>query len=123
MKKTLFFALIAVAAVISSCNKTSGNEDEYYIRYEGSISTLPIVERSYTIATESGKQTFKTRENNFSRIFGPVGKGFEASISCSYSNDVINLKTPSVSIEVSKNNGPFALKASGSKEASFEIDF
>ncbi|MBR6346975.1 MAG: hypothetical protein IKR69_06270 [Bacteroidales bacterium] len=123
MKKTLIFALIAVAAVISSCNKKTENEDEYYIRYEGSVSTLPIVERSYTVATEGGKQTFKTRENSFTRTFGPVGKGFDASISISYSDDVVNLKTPSVHIEVSKNNGPFALKASGSKEASYQIDF
>lgn len=123
MKKILILALIAVAATLSSCKKSTGNTDEYYVRYEGSISTLPIVERSYTVATETGKQTFKTREGSFSRTFGPVGNGFEASIALSLSDDVVNIKAPSVHIEVSKNNGPFALKASGSKEASYEIDF
>ena len=47
---------------------------------------------------------------------GPVKKGFKASVR--------NEKgTGNAQIEVSKNNGPFALKASGQNSASYTINF
>ena len=50
-------------------------------------------------------------------IVGPVKKGFNSHIS--YSRGSAN----TVKIEVSKNNGPFVLKASGDKSASYIINF
>ena len=46
---------------------------------------------------------------------GPVKKGFRASIQYNEGG--------TCQIEVSKNNGPFALKAEGKNSASYTIDF
>ena len=130
MKKISFIAMVLLTALVSaSCSKSSDNEpesqDEYYVKYEATNTTRysgDVSEISRT--TDEGIKTF-VGGKSFTETFGPVKKGFVAKITCTnkaYSNTSII-----VTIHTSKNNGPFALKAtvSGteSASASYTIDF
>ncbi|MBR2931553.1 MAG: hypothetical protein IKC30_02285 [Rikenellaceae bacterium] len=119
MKRFLSLLSVCLCAVIlSSCeepNPTETPEDNatYYVKYEASSSHYLS---SVTVNTDIGKQTFNARTSTtFSETFGPVNRGFDASIECAVSGLTY--------IYVSKENGPFALKASGGKSASYTIDF
>lgn len=58
---------------------------------------------------------------NWSGIYGPVSKGFHAQISASTGGG--GYATVQTQISVSKNDGPFAIKATGSYGASYTINF
>ena len=133
MKRFYFILVVSfVAMSFLSCSKESitkpqnpnvpaQQKDEYYVKYEAksntyfhvSVNTDKGVGRAYDRPSQGGV-------TNYSQIFGPVSYGFHARISISlvYSTDKY-----STYIYVSKNNGPFALKASGGLGASYTIDF
>ncbi len=127
MKRFLSLLSVCLCAVIlSSCeepNPTETPEDNatYYVKYEASSRYYL---NSVTVNTDKGKQTFSARNiNSYSEIFGPVSKGFDASIEFSVSVSGMAGLTNTTRIYVSKNNGPFTLKASGGTSASYTIDF
>lgn len=96
--------------------KTSS--DEYYVKYTiKSLGTYYYFSDIYyadvngTGSAEKGHSV-----KSWTVTIGPVKKGFKASVR--------NEKgTGNAQIEVSKNNGPFALKASGQNSASYTINF
>lgn len=130
MKKLFFIATLLMAILVSaSCSKSSGNEpeskDEYYVKYEAKNNTKHIGDVSDVIVkTHEGTQTLISNRT-FSETYGPVNLGFAASITCN--SRVSDATAISVSIYVSKNGGPFALRANatGAKTAtvSYTIDF
>lgn len=122
-------ALLAAACLVllASCGKDGGGEESrYYVRYSGETSTVHIVETTYTVATDTGTDSYKTTGagSDYSVTVGPVKKGFQASISCACGEtEGYYIKNQRVTIEVSKDGDPFALKASGTSQASYTIDY
>ena len=137
MKRYLILLMWMSSAFMFSCSKsddtkpedTNPNNDEtkdfYYIRYNASVSTNHIPTTYITVNTDFGINEFEVCKT-FEEVFGPVSKGFTAKI------DVVSKyagwSETTASIHVSKNNGPFALKAhksvNGSTiDLSYKIDF
>ena len=129
MKKIVTVILLSVLAFsLTGCEgfnqPSNGNstqqQDEYYVKY--TISSSFYYFGSITYADVNGTKNDRTGDYNrtslkWEVIVGPVKKGFNSHVS--YSRGSANI----VKIEVSKNNGPFVLKASGDKSASYIINF
>ena len=120
MKKIL--ALITLIISISSCDKSSPNNDSYYVQYNAQIHTRyygNIVDISM-----NGPSRYSGGNRTFSVTYGPVEKGFNAWISatCTASSGSVEC-----SIWVSKNNEPFAQKATAQGDhtarAAYKIDY
>ena len=129
MKKILSVLLISLLTfTFTSCEgfntpnnggSTSQNsQDEYYVKYSITTTRQYHYFRGVTYADINGMITTKEKDSP-SRVWtitvGPVKKGFRASIQYNEGG--------TCQIEVSKNNGPFALKAEGKNSASYTIDF
>ena len=115
----LFVFLLMIALSIG-CEKADDvqviepqeTEDFYYVRFDvETVYGIGDVEISLT-----GCNSFSTitNESSFSEILGPASKGAVAKI---------KVGAGKVSIHVSKNNGPFALKKTGGGYLSYTIDF
>lgn len=129
MKKIVTVILLSVLAFsLTGCEgfnqPSNGNStqqrDEYYVKY--TISSSFYYFGSITYADVNGTKNDRTGDYNrtslkWEVIVGPVKKGFNSHVS--YSRGSANI----VKIEVSKNNGPFVLKASGDDRANYIIDF
>lgn len=129
MKKIVTVILLSVLAFsLTGCEgfnqPSNGNstqqQDEYYVKY--TISSSFYYFGSITYADVNGTKNDRTGDYNrtslkWEVIVGPVKKGFNSHVS--YSRGSANI----VKIEVSKNNGPFVLKASGDDSANYIIDF
>lgn len=129
MKKIVTVILLSVLAFsLTGCEgfnqPSNGNStqqrDEYYVKY--TISSSFYYFGSITYADVNGTKNDRTGDYNrtslkWEVIVGPVKKGFNSHVS--YSRGSANI----VKIEVSKNNGPFVLKASGDDNANYIIDF
>ena len=118
MKKHLLL-LLALVATLMMASCTKGN---YYVKYEVSAPSSHFYgggTMTLNLNTESGMQNITNSNSMYSGTFGPVSKGFEASISASV-NYPSNIRT---SIYVSKGQEPFVLKASGTSSAQYVIDF
>lgn len=88
-------------------------KDNYYVRYEASIPSG--YSGKVTVNTEIGPQTFSTGRV-YTETFGPVTKGFQASIKVSgYCEKTY--------IYVCRGEEPFVIKAEGKSSASYTIDF
>ncbi len=125
--KHLILSLGLVLTLLASCQKI-GSEDgsRYYVKYTGETSTVHMVETTYTVATDTGIDTYKTSgtKSDYSVTVGPVKKGFLASISCECKEaKSVYIKSQRVIIEVSKDGEPFAQKATGADKASYVIDY
>lgn len=122
MKKILkiILLLLSVSLFMISCEErnTPNNSDEYYVKYSITTTRQYHYFRGVTYADINGMITTKEKESP-SRVWnitiGPVKKGFRASIQYNEGG--------TCQIEVSKNNGPFVLKAEGKNSASYTIDF
>lgn len=115
MKKHLVLLLgLAVTLMMASCTK-----DRYYVKYEVTATSIHIGNMQVDVNTGTGIQSFKTSSKLYSETFGPVSKGFNASVSAT-SNYGALLYT---SIYVSKGEEPFVLKATGGPTAEYVIDF
>lgn len=131
-KNTLFKALkiatafLAVFIVLSSCEKDKEekaviNDDNYYVRYvikgadpRGRFSDWRATTPEGTY-TNSGYQT-----RSWNQTYGPVKKGFKCEVQVG--NYISG--APVIEIHVSKNEEPFALKATKSGgSASYTINF
>ncbi len=116
MKKHLVLLVALVATLImASCSKEEAN---YYVKYEASAYTPHASTIYISVNTENGVQSIQAPGNTFSETFGPVQKGFKASISAS-----VSVGTTSTSIYVSRGEEPFVLKATGGETAEYVIDF
>ncbi|MDE6338990.1 MAG: hypothetical protein K2K97_04285 [Muribaculaceae bacterium] len=105
--------------------KSSAENTEYYVKYEAVVTSRYITNNiSYTVAAENQNKTFQSGKT-FSETFGPVRKGFKASITANATN--LSIADCSVSIYVSRGSEPFALKAnkSGGRlvSTSYTIDY
>ena len=121
MERFWRLVLISCLAIFgSACSKDDENTENdvespaatYYVKYEAS-NTLHYLE-SVCVTTEKGTQNFSVRNKSWTQTFGPVSKGFRASISVGVSGGYTTLQ-----IYVSKNNGPFVYKGL----SSYVIDF
>lgn len=127
MGRLRLLLLAASLAVFASCGKDVGGEEgRYYVKYTGETSTVHMVETTYTVATDTGVDTYKTSGfgSDYSVTIGPVKKGFRAEISCSIVGESeYGVKSQRVTIEVSRDGEPFAQKATGTDRASYTIDY
>jgi len=119
MKKHLVLLLaLAATLMMASCTKEKAN---YYVKYEvKAYGTNHTGTMTLNVNTENGMQRITSSSKVFSETFGPVSKGFNASINAS-----VNYPTYwSTNIYVSKGEEPFVLKASTSTSgAKYVIDF
>lgn len=127
MKKLLCIItclLVTLLSIVSCCDYYDefydGNGDvdtsEYYVKYTVS-SNYPYIFSDVTYADVYGTGSmmdYQTR--GWTVTIGPVRKGFHAFVR--NANGKATNK-----IEISKNGGPFALKASGENQASYTINF
>lgn len=121
------FLFIMMGLTFTSCldeeiapvaEETIEDPDEYYVRYEFSYSSRYLGKRfDMTINTEKGLQSFIVGSREI--IIGPVKKGFESSMDVKdqrnggFTDSTLKMYA---TIYVSKNNGPFALKANNGSE-------
>jgi hypothetical protein len=121
--KITLLSTIIVALFMVSCekdnienNNNSSDNSEYYVRYSVSTS-YPYIFSDVKYADVNGTGSFMNYQTrHWTETIGPVKKGFHAYVK--------NEKgTATDKIEVSKNGGPFAMKASGNNSASYSIDF
>ena len=107
--------------MFSSCKKdeteTSITNDDYYVKYKISSNYANNLS-NWTVTTPQGNYT---RNNYQTRLweetYGPVKKGFKCVAQ-------VENGTPTIEIYISKNNSPFALKASKSGGTlSYTIDY
>ena len=119
----LILGLIVTFGIVNfGCNKENDKnnennnvvEDEYYVKYIVKSSTMYSLTRTARINSENNaNRSFTFNNSTWEVTIGPVKKGFNASISASYNTSQVLAKTYiDVEIQVSKNNAPFALKAS-----------
>ena len=113
MKKFLKFiwVLLAVLISLSSCKKSvtqSSSNDDYYVKYSIKGNGTYIYFSEFSVNTPQGNKSFSGYQyKSWNQTYGAVKKGFNASVS-------VNSSLVTVEIYVSKNNEPFALKASKS---------
>ena len=117
MKKLSVLLFGIVAIIMSGCSKDKGS---YYVRYDVTLTSVYIGTMTVEVNTEKGVQSFQTPSKTFSETFGPVNKGFNASVSASHD---LYYGTLNTSIYVCKGEDPFVLKATGSSSAEYTIDF
>ena len=124
MKKLSILLIGLVTMIMVSCSKDNDDytqiNDRYYVRYDVTLSSSYIGTMTVNVNTEKGAQTFQTSSKIFSETFGPVDKGFKASVSASHDLYYGVLYS---SIYVCKGDEPFALKATGASSAEYTIDF
>lgn len=123
MNKTfkIITVFLSIFFVLSSCKKdeteTSITNDNYYVKYN-IFSNYPYIFSNWSVTTPQGNYTnnnYQTRQ--WEQTYGPVKKGFKCEAQ-------VENGTPTIEIYVSKNNSPFALKASKSGGTlSYTIDY
>ena len=111
MKKLIAVFLISIVAFgCEDPNVEETNLDEYYIKYEVSISTMYSNQVcKATIKDEKGNMQTFVPGRSFEIIIGPVNKGFNALLIAT----PVSSAPPAeifLTLSVSKNDGPFAQK-------------
>ena len=106
---------IILGIILSGCEKESTveNNDEYYVKYNVNSHTIYSVSRTARIKSENNSNIdFTFNNSQWEMTVGPVQQGFRSSINARYDTSQTLAQTYiDVEIHVSKNNGPFALKA------------
>jgi len=131
-RRSLILVLIVTMGILNfgcqcDCEEAS---DQYYVKYEINCTHLVggHANAEIIISAENKDLTFNIEElTSWETIIGPVQKEFDATLKVTVSNATVLLYT---NIYVSKNDSPFALKASdGSAEPisavqlSYTIDY
>lgn len=125
MNKVLKITMISLAIfmTLSSCKKDeteTATNDDYYVKYAITGNGTYIYFSDFSISTDQGNKSFSGYQyRSWNQTYGPVKKGFNASVS-------VKSSLVTVEIYVSKNNSPFALKASNAGSNSqvlYIIDF
>ncbi len=101
---------------LNNSNKPNTEQSYYYVKYEAYVN---FYQYDVSVNTDKGGKRYRDVRGNWSGIYGPVSKGFYAKISTSTSG----YGTAKTQISVSKNDGPFAIKATGGMGASYTINF
>jgi hypothetical protein len=120
MKKILSIILVSVLAFsLTACEgfNNPDKNDEYYVKY--SITTRQYqIFSDITYADISGEKVANKGYSSraWGITIGPVKKGFRASVRYGRGGGICH-------IEVSKNGGPFAMKAEADKSVSYTINF
>ena len=112
---------LAIFFTLSSCEKDeteTTTNDDYFIKYVIKGNGTYIYFSDFSVNTDHGNASFSGYQyHSWNQTYGPVKKGFRASVS-------VQSSYVTAEIYVSKNNGPFALKASKSGGgSSYTIDF
>jgi hypothetical protein len=121
--KKLFIILAEIIAIgFTGCGLFSNSPDyvdsnEYYVKYSISSTTYNYFSDIY-YAKESGTGSAEISHSvrSWTVTIGPVKKNFKAFVRNERG-------TGYNKIEVSKNGGPFALKAEGTNSATYTINF
>ena len=103
---------LAIFIALSSCKKdetkTTTTNDDYFIKYVITGNGTYIYFSDFSVSTNEGNKSFSGYQyKSWNQTYGPVKKGFNASVS-------VTSSLVTVEIYVAKNDGPFALKASKS---------
>ena len=114
-------AILVILIALSSCKKDETNtttNDDYFVKYVIKGNGTYIYFSDFSVNTDQGNVSFSGYQyHSWNQTYGPVKKGFRASVS-------VQSSYVTTEIYVSKNNGPFALKASKSDGgSSYTIDF
>lgn len=114
-QRCLFLLILSISIFTTACKKENSTpSSEYYVKYEVSSSTIYSGGKLNLIITnEKNSQsaiTIATRAP-YEVTIGPVKKGFNASLSVSKEGSPDNQLKLYTQISVSKDGGPFALKA------------
>ncbi len=135
MKSFLVIVIASILAIpLFSCEKETGstanndntntndnNKDFYYVKYEISGKVYFYIDGvSYNTEIGPCSESFSAARS-FEQICGPVSKNFFAQITLTDYRGAP--KTNAIKISVSKNNGPFAIKASGQYSAGYTINY
>ena len=109
-------SLLFCAAIIFLCSSCFTDHDNYYVKYEAIITPtfgLPsrIVEATYNVSTEKGNTEITTDSFSWSETFGPVNKGFTASLSAKARVIYISDAPMTLNIYVCRGEEPFVIKA------------
>ena len=116
MKKIFLLAILALGVFISGCDKCEEcDPDEYYIKYavgveSGRVSNVPI---DIEIINEYGDKVSYSGTDSWNITVGSVEEDFTASLWVELNQDYLGDATLIANIQVSKNDGPFVMKASG----------
>lgn len=105
--------MMFVVLTFSCCSDDDDQADEYYIKYEASVTANSAESKNVIgVMTPKGRHysTIIGSTNSWQAIYGPVSKGFEA---CMVSTNFENSSYHTFRISVSKNNSPFVVKAEG----------
>lgn len=116
MKKIfIILSIILLSFCLTSCFSDVAN---YYVKYtakvdvDGFASISEVVESQYTFMTDTGQETVNlNRRTSWSGTYGPVKKGFVASLSGSAVVKNASVAPMTLSIYVCRGDEPFALKA------------
>ena len=104
-----------------TATNNDNNNDYFYVKYQISGSTYFYIDGvSYNTENGSRSESFSAARS-FEVICGPVNKNFVARITLTQYRGAP--ASNATKISVSKNNGPFAIKASGQSSASYTINF
>lgn len=120
---SLMIISLLVTFTLSSCNEEEieinppAISDNYYVKYVIS-SSYPNIFSNWSVTTPEGEYTkngYQTRR--WEQTYGPVKKGFKCAAK-------VGNGAPTIEIYVSKNQEPFAVKATKlGSSASYTIDF
>ena len=120
---TKLFLVIFATITCFGCEKIENDnnkgqntqEDFYYVRFDAEVDN-GSTEVRYSL-TGCGTFSSYIGIKSCSETLGPAQKGGIAKL------DVLGGGMPTISIYVSKNNGPFALKKRGTYSLTYTIDF
>ena len=114
--RNLFLLMLSFSVFTIACKKESSNAtaSEYYVKYEVNSTTIYIGGKlNLSVTDEKNGQraiTINTR-SLYEVTIGPVKKGFNANLSVSKEGSPDNQLKLYTQISVSRDGGPFALKA------------
>ena len=116
--KTILCLLPALTLIVSCNEQPEVDNNEYYVKYTitsgGTYYYFSDIYYKDVHGTGSAEKGHSIK--NWTVTIGPVKRGFTASVR--------NEKgTGKNQIDISKNNGPFALKATGQNSASYTINY
>ena len=102
-------------------NEESIDNDFYYVKYQISGGLYFNIDQVMYNTEKGEKYEDFSAAKSFETTCGPVTKNFNAKIEITDRRGTPPLNA--IKISISKNNGPFAVKASGQYSASYTIDF
>ena len=116
----MLFMLLAIFALCACEDRNTPNQDtdEYYVKYSIKSSGVYLYFSDIVYADVYGNNYAERGHSvkSWTVTIGPVKKGFRAAVKNTQG-------TGNNIIEVSKNGGPFAQKATGTNSASYTINF